>query len=73
MGGEWLGTDSRIWGTVGLEVVYTVTVCAIFVSLSSSGLSSHYPHGSPGRSHWYPNLLDPTHSTGGYNWVQDLL
>ena len=41
MGAERLGTDSRIWGPVGLEVVYTTTVCAIFVSLSSSGLSSH--------------------------------
>ena len=41
MGGERFGTDSRIWETVGLEVVYTATVCAMFVSLSSSGLSSY--------------------------------
>ena len=28
MGGERLGTDSRIWGTVGLEVVEQLHVCA---------------------------------------------
>ena len=42
-------------------------------SSSSSCLSSYWPHCNSGRSHWYPNLLDPTHSTGEYNWVQDLL
>ena len=77
------GDGTFLWGVRGLVLIqgsgghlawrlYSNCMC-LFVSLSSSGLSSHYPHSSPGRSHWYPSLLDPTHSTGGYNWVQDLL
>ena len=57
-------------GKKNLMLIILIILFIISLSLSlSSCLSSHWPHCSPGRSHWYPNLLDPTLSTGGYNWV----
>ena len=54
-------------------ISYSVQYCYCFAISLSSCLSSHWPHCSSRRSHWYSSLLDPTHSTRGYNWVQDLL